>query len=233
MKHKVYLLALILLLTPFLIFSQTVLVNDDFNSMNGWKASYGNWKIVDGRLAQLSTTAGKAKIDRYVPQSGLMQYEFNVHYIDGGLDSYAGFGIHVFIDKPAKGISWGDGKSFLLWITYDPKAYGGTGMYGQVYKSETNSYMYLKKGYHQEIPVKIQIGGKDYVYLDPAYAKYNIPIKFTVDSATGAVKLYDPLIPNWVWKFSLGGPLPKGSYVSLRSNSLALSFDNFKVTKLK
>ena len=104
MKHKVYLLALILLLTPFLIFSQTVLVNDDFNSMNGWRASYGNWKIVDGRLAQLSTTAGKAKIDRYVPQSGLMQYEFNVHYIDGGLDSYAGFGIHVFIDKPAKGI---------------------------------------------------------------------------------------------------------------------------------
>ena len=113
MKHKVYLLALILLLTPFLIFSQTVLVNDDFSSMNGWKASYGNWKIVDGRLAQLSTTAGKAKIDRYVPQSGLMQYEFNVHYIDGGLDNYAGFGIHVFIDKPAKGISWGDGNHFF------------------------------------------------------------------------------------------------------------------------
>ena len=233
MKGKIYLVALFLLLTPILIFSQSVLVNDNFNSMNGWKAAYGNWKIVDGRLAQLSTTAGKAKINRYVPQSGLMQYEFNVRYIDGGTDQYGGFGIHVFVDKPHGGLAWGDGRSFLLWITYDPKAYGGTGFYGQVYKSVTSSYMYMKKGYNQEIPEKIKIGGKGYVYLDPAYAKYNIPIKFTIDSATGEVKLYDPLIPNWVWKFSLGGPVAKGSYVRLRTNSLAVSFDDFKVTKLK
>ncbi len=232
MKYKVLVLALFLIVTPFL-FSQTVLVNDNFNTMSGWTPAYGNWKIVDGRLAQLNTKAGKAKISRYVPQSGLMQYEFNVRYIDGGEDQYAGFGIHVFVSKPHKGLAWGEGRSFLLWVTYDPKAYDGTGFYGQVYKSVTSSYMYLMKGYHIEIPQSIKVGGKVYVYLDPKYVNYNIPIKFTIDSNTGDVKIYDPLIPNWVWKFNLGGPVPKGSYVTLRTNSLAVSFDDFKVTKLR
>ena len=233
MKHKVMLVTLLLLLVPFLIFSQTVLVNDDFSTMSGWKPAYGNWKIMNGRLAQLDTKAGKAKIDRYVPQSGLIQYQFDVHYIDGGLDRYAGFGIHVLVDKPHGGFAWGNGKSFLLWVTYDPKAYDGTGFYAQTYRSESNSYMYLMKGYHIEIPEKITIGGKTYTYLDPKYASYDIPIKFTIDTTTGDVKVYDPLIPNWVWKFNLGGPLAPGSYVTFRTNSLAVSFDNFKVTKLR
>ena len=46
-----------------------------------------------------------------------------------------------------------------------------------------------------------------------------------------AVKVWDPLVPNYYYRFGLGGPVKNGGYVSVRTNSLAASFGNFKVTK--
>ncbi len=223
-------------------FGQQVIMYESFNTMGNWKPApenYGDWQIVNGRLAQLSVTSGMAKINSPVMQSGVMQYEFDVKYIDHGNDEYGAFGIHINIDDPADGISWGNGKSFLLWVTYDPEVYAGTGFRAQCYKSITNSIMdevttsdmYQKDGF--EIPETNTVDKVKYVYLDASYLDNAITIKVTIDSSTGTVILTDPLIPNYEWYFEIGESIPEGSYISLRTSSLAVSFDNVTVTQVK
>ena len=223
-------------------FGQQVIMEENFNSMGNWKPApenYGDWQIVDGRLAQLSVTTGMAKINIPVTQSGVMQYEFDVKYIDHGNDEYGAFGLHINIDNPADGISWGNGKSFLLWVTYDPGAYAGTGFRVQCYKSVRNSTMdeiitsdmYQKDGF--EIPETNIVDKIKYIYLDDSYLENAIKIKLTINSDTGTVILSDPRIPNYEWFFEIGESVPAGSYISLRTSSLAVSFDNFIVTQVK
>lgn len=241
MKLLKIVLVLFFVLTGF-CFAQQVISDENFNTMGSWEPApknYGNWQILDGRLAQLSTTAGMAKINFPVNQSGVMQYEFDVKYIDHGNDQYGAFGIHIDIKNPASGRSWGNGKSFLLWATYDPEVYGGTGFRVQCYKSTSNSEMeeittsdmYTKGGY--EIPETTTVNNVEYVYLDPDYLNYPVKIKLTIDSNTGTVVFTDPLIPDWEWYFEIGESIPEGSYISLRTSSLSVSFDNFKVTRIK
>jgi hypothetical protein len=238
MKSLKIVLVLLFVLTN-ICFAEQVVLNDNFNSMGSWKATNGDWEIVSGRLAQLSVTDGMAKINCPVEQSGVMVYEFDVEYIDHGDDQYGAFGIHINIENPAAGRSWGNGESFLLWVTYDPEVYGGTGFRAQCYESEnssemdeiTTSNMYSKGGY--EIPETTTVNNVQYVYLDPAYLEYPIKIKLTIDSNKGTVVLTDPLIPNWEYYFNIGQSIPDGSYISLRTSSLSVSFDNFKVTKIR
>ena len=225
------------------LFSEDLIVNDNFSTMENWQpapGSYGSWKIINGRLVQEDVSPGLAKINRYVPQSGVMQYEFDVLYVDHGDDAYGAFGIHVFVNKPAKGISWGNGRSFLLWITFDPEVYGGTGFRAQCYKSENHSTMdeistseyYAKGGF--EIPVSFVLDNIKYIYLEPEFLlKKPVKLSFIIDSNKGIIIFKDPLIPNWEWSFVIGESIPEGSYISLRTSSLSVSFDNFKVIKLK
>ncbi len=236
------LVLVLLFVFSYVCFGQQVIVNESFYSMGDWKPApenYGDWQIVNGRLAQLSVTAGMAKVNSPVIQSGIMQYEFDVQYIAHGNDQHGAFGIHINIDNPANGISWGNGKSFLLWITYDPEVYAGTGLMAQCYKSEGNSVMdeittsdmYEKGGF--EIPETTTVNKVEYVYIDTSYLDNPIKISLIIDSNTGTVYVKDPLIPNWEWYFEIGEPIPDGSYISLRTSSLAVSFDNFKVTQIK
>lgn len=218
MKRLLVVLCLLFLIVPAFLFSQ---------NLGPWNAAYGDWKMVGGRIAQMSTKAGMAQAYMKLPQSGIMQYEFDIKYIDGGQDMFGAFGFHIGIDKAAGGKSWGNGKSFLLWLTFDPKAYGGSGVYGQAYYSQTSSIMdMVHKATAYELPVTRL---KD-INLE-RMAIYNLPVKARVNYSTGMVKVWDPVIPNYYYRFSLGGPMRGGNYISVRTNSLAASFGNFKVTK--
>lgn len=220
MKKVTTIICLLLIIAPLGLLAE---------SLGDWKAGYGDWKIVDGRLTQTSLKAGMAMANLPVPQSGVMQYEFEGRYIDGLQDQYGGFGIHIFVDRPLGKKSWGSGHSYLLWLTYDPKAYGGSGLYAQAYKSTGHSVMGLMhKGNDYQIPAEI-LKGIDVNNL----GKYFLPVKIVVDTNTGSVKVYDPLRANYYYRFTLGGPLGKGGFIGLRTNSLAGNFSNIKVTRLE
>ena len=160
-------------------------------------------------------------------QTGEMQYEFSVRYEGGGFDDMmGGFGIHVFVDKAWDGISWGNGNSFLLWLNFDPEPTEEypIGFTAQVYKSTSAIKMAL-------------VGEFDlnkYAYLlSASNMGLDIPARIKVNGETGSVWVEDPTLPGFGYRFSLGSALGSGNYVSLRTNSLALSFDNLKVTNLK
>ena len=110
----------------------------------------GRWNFVGTRLFQSDIKAGLAKVNIRAPQSGPMQYEFNVRYEDGLQDGHGGFGIHIFGDSAYNGASWGAGKSYLIWINYDEKPVTPgfiRGFSAQVYRSRTNSVMDLVQSY--------------------------------------------------------------------------------------
>jgi len=218
MKRRLLLVCLALLLVPAFVFSQ---------DLGPWKAAYGDWKMVNGRLTQLSTKAGMAQAYMALPQSGIVEYEFDVKYVDGGQDFYGGFGFHVGIDRAAGGKSWGNGKSFLLWLTLDPKAYGGSGVYAQAYQSRTSSEMALA---HKATAYQIPASRLKDINLDKM-SLYSLPVRIRINYDTGSVKVWDPLIANYYYRFSLGGPVKNGGYVSVRTNSLGASFGNFRVSR--
>jgi hypothetical protein len=222
MKRLTWMLIVLLLAAPLAIWAQRVEIKD-------WQAAYGDWKMVGNRLAQLDTKAGMAMVHARLPQSGVMQYEFDVEYIDGLQDRYGGFGVHLFVDQPHPRKAWGDGKSHLLWVTYDPKAYGGWGIYGQAYRSNSKIEMDLL---HRPDAYALPASYASRITAD-TLTKFRLPVKIVVDAGTGLIKVYDPTRPNYLYKFTLGGPLGKGTYASLRTNSLAASFGNVKVTRLQ
>jgi hypothetical protein len=209
MKRLIVLLCLLFLIVPAFLFSQ---------NLDGWTAAYGDWKMVGDRLVQSSTKAGMAQAYMRLPQSGIMEYEFDVKYA---------FGFHIGIDNAARGKSWGNGKSFLLWLTLDPKFYGGSGVYGQAYYSETNSIMYM---IHPPKAYELPMDRLADINLD-RMEMYALPIRVRVNYNTGDVKIWDPTIENYYYRFNLGGPIRGGNYISVRTNSLAASFGNFKVSR--
>ncbi len=180
--------------------------------------AYGQWSVVGDRLVQSDVKAGMARVDIPFPQAGIVTYQFNVKYVTGGLDDmHAGFGIHVFVDKPAKGKAWGNGKSYLLWLNYDKNAKNITkGLSAQIYKSTSNSKM--------ELVADIDLNKYAYL-LTPENLHVVVPIKMTINGFNGDVKIYDPTDPTWVYVFNLGNKTPlTGKYISLRTNSASFSF---------
>jgi len=131
----------------------------------------------------------------------------------------------VFVNNPWNGKSWGNGTSFLLWLNYDPApTYGPAGFTAQIYKSTSATKMELVGSYDLN----------RYLYLlSASNLNVLVPARIKIDASTGSVWVESPLEPGYGFRFSLGGPLGTGEFVALRSNSLALSFDNLKVTKLK
>jgi hypothetical protein len=218
MKRLTVLLCLLLLIVPAFLFAQ---------NLGDWKAAYGDWRMMGGRLVQMSTTAGMAQAYMPLRQSGIVQYEFDVRYIDGAMDQYAAFGVHIGIDRPHPRKSWGNGHSYLLWLTYDPKAYDGSGVFAQAYKSESSSKMNL---IHPARAYMIPSSRLQGIYLN-RLSQYVLPVKIRVNYDTGSVKVWDPIIPNYYYRFTVGGPIRNGSYISVRTSSLALSFGNFRISK--
>ena len=72
MKRLLVVLCLLFLIVPAFLFSQ---------DLGPWTAAYGDWKMMAGRLTQSSTKAAMAQAYMKLPQSGIMQYEFDVKYV--------------------------------------------------------------------------------------------------------------------------------------------------------
>ncbi len=205
--------------------AQTLVLSRDFTQSGPATPSYGDWAVNNGRLYQNNVYSPLAKINLAASQSGIMQYAFNVRYEGGGEDRKGGFGIEVYIDNAFDGRSWGDGHSYLLWLNYDEHpTYGGAGFRAQVYRSTSPTDMTLMPGYD--------------IALDPSYLTQDnlsmvVPVTITINSDTGDVTVKDPTRDNWEYAFNLGAAPGSGSYIALRTNSLAVSFGNLTVTQLQ
>jgi len=182
----------------------------------------GRWGFVGSRLHQSDASARLAKMNLRANQAGPMIYEFNVRYESGLEDGHGGFGIHIFADSAYNGASWGAGNSYLLWLNYDEKPVTRgfpSGFSAQVYRSRTNSVMDLVQSWdlNQYLP---------YITWDDI--RNPVPVRIWVNGDTGEVRVYDPTDPEWTyyWFFYLNRQdLPlRGSWVSLRTNGISVSF---------
>jgi hypothetical protein len=239
MKKNVLCLILFCAVTAGSLFAQSVLAEDSFASLGAWKSAGGKW-LANGSLVQGDTSAGLARINRQIPQSGVYQVDFTVKYVGGGFASaqaarqgkyHAGFGIHIGVDRPAASIAWGNGRSYLLWVNLDTTVAGNSphfGFRGQVYQSQTNTRMNLMKDYNVEIlPVAAAL---------PALNNFvgkEVPVKILINTNDGEIRVYDPTAPGYYYYFYLDPKLLKGSWLSLRTNKLSAAFNSFKVTKIR
>jgi hypothetical protein len=223
MKKTLAFLAVLLVFGAFAS-AESVVFEQDFSKSIMLPKSQGDWEVIGGRLYQNDEDERLAKVNVMARQSGEMQYEFNVRYEGGGFkDLMGGFGIHIFVDNPWDGMSWGNGDSFLLWLNYDPApTYGPKGFSAQIYKSTSETQMVLVG--HFDL--------NSYAYLlNASNLNVVIPARIKINGTTGSVWVESPLSPGYGYRFSLGSSLGRGNYVALRTNSLALSFDNLKITK--
>ncbi len=208
MKRKVIITLSLALLLIAPLFSQTLPV----------KPTYGDWDLSGSRLYQNDLKAGMAKANLPLKQQDTVTYKFNVKYVDGLEDGMGGFGIHVFVDKPAAGKAYGEGNSYLLWVNYDesPASPGiPEGLSAQIYKSTSYTNMNLVKA--------VSLKG-----IEPMLSRYidkPLPVKMEINSRTGMGRVYDPFNESRYFTFSLGNNAPvSGNYVTLRTNSLGVSF---------
>lgn len=205
--------------------AQTVVLSRNFSQSGPATPSYGGWQVMNGRLYQTNDTNPLAKINFAAPQSGIMQYEFNVRYEKGLGDNKGGFGIQIYVDRAFDGRSWGDGHSYLLWLNYDTNpTYGGSGFRAQVYRSMSATDMILMPGYDV---------GLNVADLPTSDTSVIVPVKIVVNSNTGDVTVWDPTQANWVYTFNLGAAPGSGNYIALRTNSLSVSFGDLRVTRLQ
>lgn len=249
MKKAALVFVALLLLLPFAVSAQ-VIIDDDFEStatFNEWTRGWGDWDIRGGRLIQRDTDTGLARIDRMVRQSGELEYSFNVRYEAGGFQSqadlrnqqlHAGFGIHVGVENPPlRRVAWGAGRSYLLWLNLDTRsetmrgAREHFGFRGQVYQSANNASMSLTP-LNVDIQAELRNIG---INLDIAdleqFLVGSIPMKIRVNYDTGRIMVQDPTAPSTWFFFDVDPAVLRGDYVSLRTNSLAVSFGDFSVTR--
>ena len=221
------------------VFAQSVVADDNFSSLGSWQAAGGAWKA-DGRLVQGDAQAPIAQIRRQLPQSGVYEMNFTIAYAAGGYKNMqealqgkyrAGFGVHIGIDKASPGRSWGNGKSYLLWVNLDtlvPRNSPHFGLRGQVYQSRSDVDMTLMDKNNVEImPITAAI---NYLGKIPGQA---FPVRLVINTNDGEIRVYDPADPSYYYYFYLDPKLLKGSWVSLRTSKLSAAFNNFKVTKIR
>lgn len=193
------------------LFAQTEIPEHRFAS--------GRWQFTGPMLFQNDTDARLAKINFRVPQSGPMIYEFSVKYEDGIQDGHGGFGLHIFVDSPHDGESWGAGKSYLLWLNYDEAPYTPgipKGLSAQVYRSITNSRMELVESISLDAYLPVLLENLD----------KPIPFKIEANGDTGEMRVYDPCTPDaYFYFFADRADLPlRGDWIALRTNGIKLSF---------
>lgn len=256
MQRLVFVVALLCL--PFVLFAQTTVIDDSFSRMGAWVPGYGDWSIEGGRLVQESTVAGMARIDREVPQEGVYQIDFDIRYVDGGYRSmadyragryHAGFGVHLGVSNPPlRGKSWGNDESYLLWLNLDTRPDVRREMgehYGfraQVYESSDNVTMDLMRSSEMrrlfgdaeasiDIMAALRANGISLAVSDlEKYLDREVPVSIRVNTRTGEIGVKDPTAPIRYY-FTVDPDMLDGEYVSLRTNALAASFDDFTVTR--
>ena len=187
-----------------------------------YRFASGNWQFTGSRLYQNDGNARLAKVNFRVPQSGAMLYQFNARYEGGIEDGHGGFGLHIFVDSPHNGPSWGAGRSYLLWLNYDeaPITSGiPRGFSAQVYRSIGNSQMDLVAS----------LSLNEYLsFFTRENLQQPIPFRIMADGNTGEVRVYNPFDPNrnTYFFFSIDRrDLPlRGDWIALRTNGIKMSF---------
>lgn len=250
MKKVALIFAALLLLLPFAASAQ-VIVDDDFYTLGEWVPGYGEWGIRGGRLVQRDTDTGLARIDRMVAPAGFspsgeFEISFKVRYEAGGFENqaallaqqlHAGFGIHVGVENPPLGrVAWGAGTSYLLWLNLDTRAETAMdardflGFRAQVYESTKNSEMALVDTLNIDILAALNAYGFN-VSLDDLAGFVAAPtdIKMRINADTGRIMVMDPTNPQLWFYFDVDPRVLNGNYVSLRTNSLAVSFSDFMI----
>ena len=241
-------------------FSQTVVDITDFEDMDGWTIGAGDWSVSENRMYQESTSALMARVDREVPADGEYEVRFTIRYEGGGYDSeedlaneilHGGFGVHVGMHDPLLGAkSWGVGEGYLLWLNLDTRDRTANnysihhGLRAQVYESAGPVEMDLLRADWAE-----RVVGNERVSLDVPAAYEQIggtmeiaelaeelsepyTMRLRVNPVSGVVRVDDPTGSGWLAIPLDASKLREGDYVSLRTNSLAVSFGNFGIYEL-
>lgn len=247
MKKVALIFAALLMLLP-LAASAQVIVEDDFETLGEWTPGFGEWGIRGGMLIQRDTKTGLARAVRMVPQRGELEYSFSVRYEAGGFEDeaalrnsqlHAGFGMHVGVEDPPRAgqPAWGAGESYLLWLNLDTRtdvmsdAPEHFGFRAQVYASESNAAMSLTP-YNVDIQAELANIGIDLGVNDLGrFLGGLIPMKIRVNYDTGRIMVMDPTNPTLWFYFDVDPSVLEGDYVTLRTNSLAVSFADFTVTR--
>jgi hypothetical protein len=252
MKKVALIFAALLLLLPLSVSAQ-VIIDDDFSTLGEWVPGYGEWGIRGGMLVQRDTDTGLARIDRMVAPTGVamtgeFEIAFKVRYEAGGFESqaallaqqlHAGFGIHVGVENPPLGrVAWGAGNSYLLWLNLDTRvetamdASDYLGFRAQVYQSTKNSEMALLSAYNVDILGALNAYGINMGLQDlAAMVEAPVQIKIRVNMDTGRVMVMDPTNPTLWFYFDVDRSVLRGNYISLRTNSLAVSFSDFVIRR--
>ncbi|MDR2482860.1 MAG: hypothetical protein LBD08_04425 [Treponema sp.] len=180
----------------------------------------GSWEIDGERLYQRDAGSQLAKVNFRVSQSGSMIYEFNVRYEGGAADGHGGFGLHLYGDEAHPGASWGSGKSYLIWFNYDehPRSLQiPAGFSMQLYRSLSHSRMELLES----------LDLNEYIRQLPRnFLAAPAPVRIIVFGDTGEIRVYEPGGADRYFTFQADRrdiPL-KGSWVTLRTNGITLSF---------
>jgi len=230
MKTSSLFCILMFFLVSVLGFSQTVLVYDDFATLGQWQIASGQWQVnAQGSLIQANINNTMTHIVRQVEQSGIVMYSFDLGYLGGIEDNYGGVGIHMLINNPTNVRSWGNGNSYLLWLTYDIPNYNENKIFAQMYKSSnltTMNMMHRGKAYpvfRLTIPPPEKLKN---------YEGRTVPVTIIINTNTGQGKVFHPFKSDTYYSFNIGGPVARGSYFSFRTNSLAIIIDNFKVVQM-
>jgi hypothetical protein len=221
---------IICLFFPLLLTAQSAPITDDFSTICEWRASSGRWEISSaGELCQRDARENAAMITRPLAQAGTVTYRFDLTIDNGFDDDYGGFGFHIAVGDPTPVRSWGNGRSLLLWFTYDKAAYGAASFFGQLYESTGIITMSML---HAGARYPLEFG--DFSQGNPgALVGKKMKIVVTVNTATGEGTLLDPFGEDVIYRFSFGRRIPPGGFFTFRTNSLAVSIDNFQVTRLE
>jgi hypothetical protein len=115
-----------------------------------------------------------------------------------------------------------------LWITRDRAAYGSDAFYGQLYKSEGPVVMNM---IHAPTRFLIRLAASS---SDEPASIENKPLRFslTLNTQTGEGMFKDPADDSRSYRFSLGRPLGTACFFSFRTNSLAVTVEDFRILKL-
>jgi hypothetical protein len=222
------------------LFAQVV-AEDRFDGPDSaWKAVSGVWNTSNGKFSQTDLAAGMARADRVLALSGVMQVEFDIMYSGGGFKDAAaalqgryhgGFGIHIGVDKPNPKRSWGNGKSYLLWLNLDTEVAERSehfGLRAQVYDSTTSSRMNLISKLNIEV-----LPTREALPMLAQVPTRKVKVRLVINTDTGEVRFYDPINAGWYYFFYLDPQRLKGRFISLRTNRLGADFSGFKATRLR
>jgi len=252
-----YIISSVLLLVTLNIYGQ--------QTISKWIPASGKWVLTDTTICQEDLSSKQARIDIRLPEKEVIKFSFTVEYIKGGYRNkddlknkkiHAGFGVHIGVQNPnLKKSSWGNGKSYLLWLNIDTtdwteknrKEY--IGLRAQIYRSSSAHIMRLLRDTRIKNNNELdRMTPGDYISIDLVSAIQKLSNRFLpitkiteyaiqrglfisiqFNKKTGKVSIADPTNPSMKFITYLDPAYLQGNYFSLRTNSIAVSFKDFKV----